>query len=262
MLDLHCHVLPGVDDGAIDLRDALALADDAVEQGCRAICATSHLWENLFDTSAALLEREYDEYVKAVRREGIPLEVFPGAENFLGQMAPEEFAEKSVPLGPGRKYVLFDFSLRAVPDHVGDTIVALLAGGRVPLIAHPERNLELQADPSRVAEWIAQGARIQVNAPSLLGLLGRAAQESAEHLLESGAAHVLASDAHDRKRRPFCLAAARDRVAQVYGEEEATRLTHDRPWQIARGETFDVPNVTIEPRSGPRRLLRRLFDRL
>jgi protein-tyrosine phosphatase len=262
MLDLHCHVLPGVDDGAVDLQDSLALADDAVEQGCRAICATSHLWESLFDTSPEVLQREYDGFVKAIRREGIPLEVFPGAENFLGAMTPAEFADRAVPLGPGRKYVLFDFSLRSVPSHVGETVKALLAAGRIPLIAHPERNLELQGDPTRVAEWIALGARIQVNAASLVGLLGRAAQESAEHLLEAGAAHVLASDAHDRKRRPFCLRAGRDRAAEMLGEEEANRMTKERPWQIVNGETFSVPSVTIEPRSGTRRFLRRLFDRL
>ena len=260
MLDLHCHILPGVDDGAIDLPDALDLARDAVAQGCRAVFATSHYGEQTFDTSPELLRSEHRRLVAALAAEKIPLQVFPGAENFLAEEDPEAFAARAIPLGENGRYVLFDFSMREPPSCVAETISALRARGRVAVIAHPERNLALMDDPSPIAEWIAAGALMQVNAASLIGLLGRDARELAEHLLEHGAAHVLASDAHDHKRRPFCLFYGRQLAAEMVGEEEAERLCAERPWRIARNEPIEVHTPTLGPRSKGARFLRRLRD--
>jgi protein-tyrosine phosphatase len=260
MLDLHCHILPGVDDGAIDLPDALDLARDAVETGCRAVFATSHLWEKLFDTSPELNRAEWEHLVPVVQREGIPLEIFPGAENYLAQeVTPAEFADRAVPLGEGGCHVLFDFSLRQLPPHVGKTVDALAARGLTAVIAHPERNADLQADPRPIADWIARGALIQVNAPSLLGIHGEAPAVVGAELLERGAAHLLASDAHHRRRRPFCLDRARELAAGIVGEEEAWRMVSERPWAIARGETFEVERQ-VELEARPRGFLRKLFE--
>ena len=257
MVDLHCHILPGVDDGAVDLPDACERARAAIAQGCRQVFATSHLWEGLFDTSPELLRSEYERLVRGLEKEGIPLEVLPGAENSLSpRMSPAEFAEKAVPLGDG-PWVLFDFSLRVCPPHVGEAIDALRAAGRVPLLAHPERNLQLQRDPTPLVDWIRRGARIQSNAASLLGLLGEDARVIGEHLLENGAVHVLASDAHSLRKRPFCLLDGRHAAARLVGDEVAERLAVERPWMIARGETFEVDAPDLQPRSGTRRLLRR-----
>jgi len=252
MLDLHCHILPGVDDGAADEADTLAMARVAVATGCRAVCASSHLYEGLFSTSADLLETEHANVVRLLAREKIPLEVFPGAENFLGPMTAAEFAEKAVPLGPGRRYVLFDFAMDELVPHVGEAVEALARRDRVALIAHPERNRVLQADPRPVAEWIAAGARIQVNAGSVLGRLGEGALHSAHGLLEAGAVHALASDAHGvGKRRPFCLDAGRDAAAEIVGPDGAERLTRENPWRIARGEPVEAGPVSFDsPRGG------------
>jgi len=260
MLDLHCHILPGVDDGAVDLPDALDMVRDAVETGCRAVFATSHLWESLFDTSPEVNRAEWEHLVSAVEREGMALEIFPGAENFLAhEVTPQEFAEKAVPLGDGGKHVLFDFSLRQVPPHVGKTVDALAARGLTAVIAHPERNADLQSDPRPIADWIARGALIQVNAPSLLGIHGEAPIAVGAELLEKGAAHLIASDAHHRRRRPFCLDRARELAAGIVGEEEAWRMVSERPWAIARGETIEVERgVRLEAK--PRGFLRKLFE--
>ncbi|MGQ0720857.1 MAG: tyrosine-protein phosphatase [Candidatus Eiseniibacteriota bacterium] len=262
MLDLHCHILPGVDDGAVDLADAFAMARAALATGCRAVCATSHLGEGLFDTSTALLATEHPKLVAALRQEKIGLEVFPGAENFLAEeMGAERFAENAVPLGSPGRYVLFDFSMREAPGNVLEAVEALSRRGRVAVIAHPERNRDVQVDPAPLADWIAAGALLQVNAGSVLGTLGDAAQSCAVELLEAGAAHVLASDAHGvERRRPFCLDRGRRAAAEIVGEEEAERLTSGRPWSIARGEDIRVEPVTLPRRGGPRTLWRRLFD--
>lgn len=261
MIDLHCHIVPGVDDGAADLPMALDMARDAVATGCEAVFATSHLWERLFDTSPEVNRAEWEHLVVAVKDEGIPLEIYPAAENYLASnVAPEQFAEQAVPLGEDGRYVLFDFSLRRCPKHVPATIAALAKVGRTAVIAHPERNADLQEDPRPIAEWIAHGALIQVNSPSLLGIHGETAAAVGAELLSCGAAHLLASDAHDRRRRPFSLDRGREAAAKIVGEEEADALTRIRPAMIARNETIEVPRqVEINRGRGPG-FLRKLFE--
>ena len=258
MLDLHCHILPGVDDGAVDLRDSLDMARDAVAQGCRAVFATSHLGEHLFDTSAELLREEHRRVAAAVAAEGIPLEILPGAENYLGDGDPADFARRAVPLGTEGRWVLFDFSLREPPAGVAAAIDALGRRGLGAIVAHPERNLALMEDPSPLEDWVGRGALLQVNAASLLGLLGGDAREMAEWLLESRAVHVLASDAHDRGRRRFCLDDGRRAAEEIVGAEEAARLCGEVPWRIAAGEAIDPAPLRLPSRSRGRRILRRL----
>ncbi|HET9886560.1 MAG TPA: CpsB/CapC family capsule biosynthesis tyrosine phosphatase, partial [bacterium] len=137
MLDLHCHILPGIDDGAVDLPEALAMARAAIANGSTGVAATSHLGESLFDTTAEILRNGHAALVAALEREGIPLEVHPGAENFLGDAASaEEFAVNAVGLGVANKYVLFDFSMRKPPDSITLAIDAIVRGGRTPILAH------------------------------------------------------------------------------------------------------------------------------
>ena len=253
MLDLHCHILPGVDDGAVDLPESFAMARAAIASGATGVAATSHLGESLFDTTAELLRSGHGALVAALEREGIPLEVHPGAENFLGDGSAEEFAANAVGLGVANRYVLFDFSLRKPPDSITLAIDAIVRGGRTPIVAHPERNLELQKDPSPIAFWIERGALVQVNAPSLLGQLGEDARTTGMMLLAAGAVHLLASDAHNLRTRPFCLAEGRDAAAEIVGEEEAMRMVYERPWKIVRGEPIvhvKTPEGLVSARRG------------
>jgi protein-tyrosine phosphatase len=263
MVDLHCHILAAVDDGAVDLADTAEMARTALATGCRAVCATSHLWEGLFATSPELLEAEFVRAVRHLRAEGIELELIPGAENYLSERTPpHEFAEKAVPLGAAGRYVLLDFALDEPPPHVREAVEALAACGRTAVIAHPERNRGLQADIGPVAEWIEAGALIQVNAGSLIGLHGGlGARDTARRLLECGAAHVLASDAHDPgRRRPFCLDQGRVEAAGIVGPEEAERMARERPWRIVRGDDVEVEPPRLEPRRSGRGIWRRLWD--
>lgn len=258
MVDLHCHILPGVDDGAIDLHDSLQMARAAVEQGCRAVVASSHLGESLFDTTSELLRTEHRKLVSAIEREGIPLRVIPGAENFLPDGDGKAFVENAVPIGENGRWVLFDFSMRRPPGCVGAVIEGLKTRGLGAIVAHPERNVALMDDPSPLADWVAQGALLQVNAASLVGLLGKGPQDTAVWLLETGAAHLLASDAHDLVRRPFCLAAGRKAAAEIVGEAEAEALCGTRPWQVAEGKPLTVAPLKLPSRSKGERLLRKL----
>jgi protein-tyrosine phosphatase len=261
LLDLHCHILPGVDDGAVDLPDAIAMARAAVAGGIRAVCASSHLGVRLFGTTPELLASERAVLVQALAEEEVPLTVLPGAENFLAGSDPVRFAEEALPLGESDRYILMDFSMSEVPSVLPAALAALAARGRTAVIAHPERNRALQRDPSPLAAWVAQGALLQVNASSLAGYLGPEAREAGLQLLRAGAAHVLSSDAHGRDRRPFCLAEGWAVAAGEVGEEEADRLVRERPWKIARGEPIATEPPRLPSRTGGGGLLRRLWGR-
>lgn len=256
MIDLHAHIVPSVDDGAVDEVEALEMARAAVEQGCEAVCATPHLWEGLFGTSVETNASGYRVIQRAVEREGIPLKLFAGAENYLAEGDADLFAEKVVTLGEGGRYVLFDFSMASVPSNVGRAIEALAAKGFTALIAHPERNQDLQLDSTPVEDWIAKGARIQVNGPSVLGRHGREAHETALVLLEAGAVHVLASDAHGMRRR-FCLGEVFEAVAEHSGRDLAERLCKENPWRVIRGKDLEAGPVKLERQSRAARFLRR-----
>lgn len=261
MLDLHCHILPDVDDGALDMPEAFAMARAAIANGSTGVAATSHLGESLFDTTAELLRSTHAELVAALAREGIPLEVHPGAENFLGDGSAEEFATNAVGLGAANRYVLFDFSMRKPPDTVTLAIDAILRGGRTPIIAHPERNLELQRDPSPIALWIERGALMQVNAPSLLGTLGEDARATGMMLLAAGAVHLLASDAHNLRTRPFCLHEGKEAAAEIVGAEEAERMADERPWRVIRGEPIEDVRPPTNLGSAKRGFFSKLWSR-
>jgi protein-tyrosine phosphatase len=118
--------------------------------------------------------------------------------------------------------------------------------------------LALLDDPEPLAEWVASGALLQINAASLLGLLGRDAQEMAVYLLSCGACHALASDAHDRDRRPFCLEDGRASAVELVGEEDAALWCRVNPWKIVRGEEVTAAPLRLAPRSKGARLLRKL----
>lgn len=258
MVDLHCHILPGVDDGAIDLHDSMHMARAAVGQGCKAVVASSHFGEALFDTTPELLRQEHERLVKALAREQIPLQVFPGAENFLPDGDVAEFVRNAIPVGANGRWVLFDFSMRRPPPGVTAAIDGLKRRGLGAIIAHPERNVALMDDPTPLVEWVAHGALLQVNAASLVGLLGKDPQEMAIWLLQNGAAHLMASDAHDLQRRPFCLDDGRHAAAEIVGEDAAELMCRTRPWEIVAGKPVSVAPLELPSRSTGGRLLRRL----
>ena len=233
MIDLHSHILPGVDDGAATLQDSRELARRALADGVEAIAATPHVRAD-YPTSA----RRMQESVAALRRdfeaEGIALAVLPGGEidlERLETLADEELAAFS--LGGSGRYVLLEFPYRGWPLALEQTVFDLRLRGLRPVIAHPERSRDVQQRPERLAAAVAGGALVQVTAASLDGRLGRRTRAAAERLLEQGLVHVLASDAHGPEvREAGLLAAAR----ALRDDGLARHLTTDAPAAIVAGE--------------------------
>ena len=238
MTDIHCHILPGVDDGAESMDEALAMARMAWESGVRRIIATPHC--NLSDFSnfrSAELAKHFVELRRAVEQAGIGVEILPGAEIFTTPQVPELLQQKKLLTLANSRYLLMEFYFDEDAETMNSLLQQVAALDYVPVIAHPERYDAVQRDPYLVGHWFHSGYVIQLNKGSILGRLGRRAEAAADWILERGLAHTVASDAHSSEvRTPHMTEIRRyltDRGDSTYANILLTvnpdRIAHDLP---------------------------------
>lgn len=245
MIDLHSHILPGLDDGSRTVEDARELARRAAEDGVTAIAATPHVRAD-YPTRPEEMERGVLMLREDFLDEGIQVEVLHGGELDLVMLeALDEDDLRRFSLARSERYVLLEFPYAGWPSGLEQTVHGLRRKGFVAVLAHPERNREVQSNPGRLVEAVRLGALVQLTAASVDGRIGRSSQKAAGRLLERGLAHVLASDAHTPEIREAGLAAA----AEAVGDDRlAAYLTAEAPAAIAAGEA-----VPPAPRASRRR---------
>ncbi len=234
MIDLHTHVLPGIDDGATSLAEAVEMCRMAAADGCDVLVATPHQrhprWWN--GPEAVLPER-----CAALQRAlGPRPRLLPGAEVRVDVRLLEDLehrpAEAVQPIAGGH-WLLIEFAREeALVTDPEEIVHELVVAGWRPLLAHPELLPWLAEDLPRLAGLVALGSRLQITAMSLTGEFGRRPREAAEQLVESRLAHVVASDCHGATRRPPGLGRAREMLAKGWGEAVAHRLTAENPRRV------------------------------
>ncbi|MBI3271953.1 MAG: hypothetical protein HYZ53_23370 [Planctomycetes bacterium] len=233
MIDLHAHVLPGVDDGPKEPADALAMARKAWADGIRTQFATPHTLNGAYTTPRSLVLRKVAELREALREEGIGLELVPGGEVHVHESILDLLASGELPtLADRGRHLLLEFPFERVPGVVPDLLFRLRLKGVTPVIAHPERNDELQSSPKGVESLLRQGAWMQVTGGSFTGDFGTAARDLAFLLLDLDQVHLIGSDAHGVSWRPPLLAAVRDVIVRRAGAERARRLFEENPRRI------------------------------
>ncbi|HEX5145644.1 MAG TPA: CpsB/CapC family capsule biosynthesis tyrosine phosphatase [Conexibacter sp.] len=251
MIDLHCHLLPGIDDGPDDLGGALAMAQRHVAAGVAIVAATPHVaWD--MPNAAAAIDVRLGDVRAALAAAQIPLEVVRGAEVDVHQairLSPDELREHALGGGP---WLLLEAPLRR--DVALEPVArALLDRGLRPLIAHPERSPLLQRDADGLRALVRAGAATQITAGSFAGHFGRTVRQYAEEMLEARLVHTVASDAHDTVRRPPGIA---EPLAQAGLDELVEPLAREAPAAILAGGPLPAPPRWRRPR-GPLRALRR-----
>lgn len=233
MIDLHSHILPGVDDGARTMEASVDLGRAAVADGVTTMVATPHVRDD-YPTSAETMERLTGEVREALRAARVPLEVASGGEVAIDALIPmgsEEIVRFSI-AGAGR-HLLVEFPYNGWPLRLPSEIERLRRLGVTPLIAHPERSRDVQERPERLAALVDAGALVQMTAASVDGRLGQSARLTAMRLLDLRLAHVLASDAH----MPGTRAVGMSRAADALRDESLARwLTREAPAAILVGE--------------------------
>jgi protein-tyrosine phosphatase len=240
MIDLHSHILPGLDDGARTLADSVDIAWAALDDGINVIAGTPHVRDD-WPTDAGVMEYRVAELTVELEQAGIPLEVRQGGEiavEWLERLPVEEL--RRFGLGGNPSYLLVETPYYGWPLGLADRLYSLSVAGITPVLAHPERSAEVQADPERLFHLVESGVLVQVTAASLDGRLGRGAQQTARRLVEIGLAHLLASDAHSASIREVGMSAA----ARAVGGPLAEWLTHDVPAAILDGTPLPPRPVT------------------
>lgn len=233
MIDLHTHILPGVDDGTRSLEEAREVALDAAAEGVTVLAATPHVRDD-YPTTAEVMEEGVAELRADFAAQGIPVQVLPGAEVDIGILwaLPQEELRRLTLAQTGR-YLLLEMPYRGWPVALDTAVSRLVWLGIIPLLAHPERNPEVQDRPERLRTLVDAGALAQVTAASLNGGLDRASQAAAIRLLELRLAHVLASDTHGPHITREGMGAATRRLADP---DLARYLTVEAPGAIIAGE--------------------------
>jgi len=235
MIDIHCHLLPGIDDGPETMAQSLELAKFAVKNGITHSVVTPHIYPGRWDNEAKSISVSVDKFRQALKENYIPLELGMAGEVRVSLEALQMVNKQQIPfLGKwGDSYVvLLEMPHSHIPTGIEQMIGWLKQHNVRPMIAHPERNKDILKRLQRIQPLIDAGCLFQVTSGSVAGRFGSTARQRARELLEMGVVTVLASDAHNIKRRPPDLKLGRDTAAKIIGLDMANKLVADNPWKI------------------------------
>lgn len=231
IIDIHCHILPYVDDGAANLEEALVLLRMEAQQGVTEICLTPHLRHKMFETPDEKIRDKFNQLRDAAWDERIPIQLHLSREYYFDEQFQKALKEKNV-LPMGSDILLTEFSYSSDAQALHAAANEILDAGYYPMFAHVERYKAFQDDPECGRPLVEMGVLLQMNADSILGLEGRKTRALAERLLKTGCIHVLASDAHDSENRIPNLKKCADYLEKKIGRAGTQRLLYDNPLAI------------------------------
>lgn len=238
MVDIHCHILPGFDDGSDNLEESIRMARLAVSGGTKVIIATPH--SNIPDSYQNYLDREYVEGFKAlkakIKEEKIPLEIYPGHEIFASDNMVEMIKKKRLLTLCDSDYPLIEFPFRARSESVYEKLQLLVAEGLTPVVAHPERYAFVAEDRSAPLRLKKLGCLLQVNKGSLKNKFGNIAYAVSQSIIKHGVADFVASDAHSPYMRTPYLADVYEIVCELNSQQYADLLFKVNPQKVLKNE--------------------------
>lgn len=232
MIDLHCHMLPGLDDGAADLSVSLAMARMAVADGIVTTACTPHILPGVYPNSGEGIRDAVADFAAELEVAEIPLTLEVGADVHLDPGLLSGLRNGNVPTLGASRYFLLEPPHHSIPPRLDELAFGFVTAGYYPILTHPERLSWIEGQFDVVLRMAASGVLIQLTAGSLLGQFGRRAQYWAERMLDENLVDLLASDAHNLERRPPVLAGAREATAKRCGDATATRLVATNPLAI------------------------------
>lgn len=239
MIDIHCHILPDVDDGSRNMEMSMEMISTAYDSGVRSMIATPHCYPGLFENYASgELQQRWDELYHAVHVAGIPMHLYQGMEIMAFDNLAVYLQKGKVWTLNGTAYFLVEFSFDEDPLYCKKILSSGVAAGYIPVVAHPARYFFVQNNPSLVYEWYMMGCGIQLNKDSLLGRHGRRAFETGNSLLRHNLVSCVSSDAHGTATRTTDLDEVRGFLVSEYSEEYAYMLLEENPLRILQGKNL------------------------
>lgn len=240
MIDIHSHILPGLDDGAATIEEAIAMASCAIADGIKQMVVTPHVKSRTYPSKEAILDKMAN-LQDVLQKKGINLLLLPGAEYRIDPELPRQLAKgELLTINNKGRYLLVEFSDVSVPDYTADLFFKLLQLGVTPIIAHPERSSIFIEDHNSLYELLSNGALAQLTSGSLTGYFSPEITSTARSFLEKGYVQFIASDAHSRSGQLLHFKPAVREVMRLLGEEQGRRLLIKNPQCAVRGELIEA----------------------
>ncbi|MGZ5786294.1 MAG: tyrosine-protein phosphatase [Ramlibacter sp.] len=247
MIDLHSHILPGIDDGSKSLAMSLEMARIAVADGIRTMACTPHIYPGLYMNDAAGIRAACDALQAVLREHGIDLQLTTGADVHLVPGLIDGLRAGTIPSLHGTRYVLLEPPHHVLPPRFAESVFQLITAGYVPVITHPERLTWMDDHYDTMRQLVQAGAWMQITAGALTGLFGPRPKYWGERFIGDGLAHILATDAHSSTRRVPVMSEGLAVAEKLLGREEALQLVAGRPGALMR----DLPPSQVAPLPAP-----------
>ena len=259
MIDIHCHIIPNIDDGAKNLDDALAMAKIAYSEGIRKIVNTSHCNSKFESIKGKELCERIKEFNEILKANNIDIEVLIGNELYYNEDTINIIEQKEFYTLNNSKYLLIEFSPIMFPKNLVDIIYEIKMRGYVPILAHIERYKEVHENINMIYDCINEGALIQVNSSSIIGKNGKEIERVCEILLDNNMVHFIATDAHSSTRRRPIINETYDYIVKKYGEKKAKILFTQNPYKIIEDEPISIEHPIKYEK--PKGLFSKIFKR-
>ncbi|MEH6949679.1 CpsB/CapC family capsule biosynthesis tyrosine phosphatase [Bacillus sp. JJ634] len=218
MIDIHCHILSGIDDGAQTMEDSLAMAEQAVQQGITKIIATPHHKNGKYENRKQDILHRVVELNNVLKEKKIPLDILHGQEpRIYGELVEDYRNGEIVTLNDGGQYLFVELPSAHVPRYTAKLLYDIQSEGLTPIIVHPERNQELIQNPDLLYEFVKNGTLTQITAASIAGDFGKNIAKFSMQLIEANLTHFVSSDAHNITNRSFKMNEAFDAIERKYG---------------------------------------------
>ena len=241
MIDIHTHILSGLDDGARDLDESLKMCHLSYRDGIKTVVATPHTLNGVYQNDRSTILQKVQELNEALHS-ALSLSILPGADVHFCSDLVHRFEQGEIEtVNDKGRYMMIEFPSQGVPSRAEEVLFQLLAKRIIPIITHPERNVEFLQRPHRYYGMIRMGCLGQVTAMSLTGEFGSLVKRVAERLLRNRLIHIIASDAHSSNGRPPILSRGLNVAATIVGKEEARRMVTEYPQSILEGRRPDIP---------------------
>ena len=277
MIDLHNHILPGLDDGPQTFEETIEMCRISLRDGIRTIVATPHTLNSVYETSRSTILAKVRELNAAIREKNLStsspeillgseirqphnpgpeflhdstnpvgLKILPGADvHFSEEVLSSPNPDRVTTIADGGKFLLLEFPFGGVPYRAEAVLFDLLARRITPIISHPERNLEIARRPQRYMNMVQMGCLGQITGASLTGGFGGEAKQAAENLLRKNQVHFIATDAHSANGRPPVLSEAVRAAAKIIGKEQAWKMVTEYPQAILEGRRPSFPEPSL-----------------
>lgn len=242
MIDLHCHILPGIDDGAENLEASIAMAEKAIDQGITHILCTPHHNNGKYINSKSEILDQVANLQAELNKRNLPLTLFEGQEvRITGTLMDEIKADRILFTDIEDTYILIEFPTLDIPAYTEQLFFELRSMQKIPIIVHPERNAKFREDPNLLIPFLEMGCLAQLTAPSYVGVFGKSIQKTAKLMVEHNLVQMVASDAHGVHKRNFYLKEAYKKIQKDFGQEVVTEMQQVAK-DVANGDPIDYPS--------------------